>query len=59
VLSGLSEDAELYQDANASLNALNSTLENLNKLVRQLSQKPNSLIFAPAPKKDPIPEARP
>jgi len=59
VLDGFSQDAELYQDANASLNSLDATLDNLNRLLRKLSDKPNALIFAPKPQADPIPEARP
>lgn len=58
VLDGFSQDAELYQDANASLTALNQALENINRLTRQLSERPNSLLFSPPPQEDPQPEAR-
>jgi paraquat-inducible protein B len=58
VLDGLSQDAELYQDANASLTSLDRTLENLNRLARKLSERPNSLLFSSPSEEDPVPEAR-
>jgi paraquat-inducible protein B len=58
VLDGFSQDAELYQDANASLTSLDRALENINRLTRQLSERPNSLLFSSPPQEDPEPEAR-
>jgi len=58
VLDGFSQDAELYQDLNSSLSTLDETLDNLNRLARELADKPSSIIFAPKPKVDPIPEGR-
>jgi paraquat-inducible protein B len=57
VLDGFSQDAQLYQDANSSLSSLDRTLENLNRLTRQLSERPNSVLFSSPTKEDPVPEA--
>ncbi len=57
VLDGFSENAEPYQNLNASLKSLDATLANLRSLTRQLSEKPNSMIFPTRPEKDPIPGA--
>jgi paraquat-inducible protein B len=57
VLDGLSADAEPYQNLNASLKSIDATLDNLRSLTRQLSEKPNAMIFPARPEKDPIPEA--
>jgi len=58
VLDGLSQDAELYQDVNASLTSLDRVLDNINRLARQLSERPNSVLFSSPPQEDPVPEAR-
>ena len=58
VLDGLSQDSELYSEINASLASLERTLEKLNQLARKLSDRPNAVLFAPAPRADPTPEAR-
>jgi paraquat-inducible protein B len=59
VLDGFSQDAELYQDLNSSLSSLDQTLESLNRLAKELADKPSSVIFSAPRKDDPIPEARP
>lgn len=58
-MSGLSPDSKMYQGLGASVNSLNRTLENLDALMRKLSDKPSALIFPTSPEMDPIPEARP
>ncbi|MEH6466737.1 MAG: intermembrane transport protein PqiB [Porticoccus sp.] len=59
VLTGIAPDSEMYQGLGASVNSLNGTLENLDALIRKLSDKPSALIFPSSPEMDPIPEARP
>jgi len=59
VLDGFSQDAELYQDLNSSLSSLDQTLESLNRLAKELADKPSSVIFSSPRKDDPTPEARP
>jgi paraquat-inducible protein B len=59
VLDGFSQDAELYQDVNASLTSLDRALDSINRLARQLAERPNSVLFSPPPQEDPVPEARP
>ncbi|MEH6529645.1 MAG: intermembrane transport protein PqiB [Porticoccus sp.] len=58
-LTGIAPDSEMYQGLGASVNSLNGTLENLDALIRKLSDKPSALIFPSSPEMDPIPEARP
>ncbi len=57
-LDGYSQDGALYQNLRASAASLEATLSNLDELSRQLADKPNSLLFAPAKLEDPIPEAK-
>ena len=57
-LDGLSSDSVISQRLGASANLLNETLENIKALTRQLSIKPNSIIFPSTPESDPIPEAK-
>lgn len=56
-LAGLSPDSPGGQALNNSLYQLNKTLQNLEKLTRTLSEKPNSLVFPADTPADPIPEA--
>ena len=58
VLDGFSEDSSLYHDLDASMIKLQRVLENLDRLTRKLSDKPNSLLIAPPAEQDPIPESR-
>jgi paraquat-inducible protein B len=58
VLDGLSQDSLFYQDLASGIDSLNKTLQNLDRLSRDLADRPNSLIFAPAAEDDPVPEAR-
>ena len=57
VLDGLSQDAEIYQDLSSSLSSLDRTLESLNRLARELADRPSSVLFPPPPREDPVPEA--
>ena len=57
-LAGFSPDSKMYQGLGSSVNTLNGTLENLDGLIRQLSIRPNALLFPASPELDPIPEAR-
>ncbi|MDX2350392.1 MAG: intermembrane transport protein PqiB [Porticoccus sp.] len=59
VLTGITPDSEMYQGLGSTINSLNGSLENLDALIRKVSDKPNSLIFSSSPEMDPIPEARP
>ncbi|MEH6616510.1 MAG: intermembrane transport protein PqiB [Porticoccus sp.] len=58
-LTGIAPDSEMYQGLGATITSLNGSLENLDALIRKVSDKPNSLIFPSSPEMDPIPEARP
>jgi len=57
VLAGFSQDSKVQQGLGASVNTLSATLQNLEVLIRQLSIKPNSIIFPVSPESDPVPEA--
>ena len=59
VLDGFSQDAELYQSLNSSMESLSITLDNINRLSRELRDKPNSLLFPVKHEPDPMPETRP
>jgi paraquat-inducible protein B len=59
VLDGFSQDAELYQSLNSSMESLSVTLDNISRLSRELRDKPNSVLFPVKHEPDPIPEARP
>ena len=59
VLDGFSQDAELYQSLNSSMESLSITLDNINQLSRELRDKPNSLLFPVKHEPDPMPETRP
>ncbi len=51
------ESKAMYQSLGSSVNSLNSTLENLDELIRKLSIRPSSLLFPYEPELDPIPKA--
>lgn len=59
LLSGYAPESEMGQSLGSSVSTLNATLASLDTLIRQLSIKPNSIIFPVAPESDPIPEAHP
>jgi len=57
VLAGFSQDSQVQQGLGASVNTLSTTLQSLDVLIRQLSIKPNSIIFPVSHEADPVPEA--
>ncbi len=57
VLNGLSPNSKMAQSLGSSIGTLNATLASLDTLIRQLSIKPNSIIFPVTPEPDLIPEA--
>ena len=57
VLGGFSQDSAMYQELASTIESLNRTLQNLDRLSRGLADRPNSVIFAPPAEDDPIPEA--
>lgn len=59
VLKGYSQDAELYQELNSGIRSLNSTLENVDRLTRTLSDQPSSILFPTPVNSDIIPKAAP
>ncbi|MAZ90022.1 MAG: hypothetical protein CL693_20495 [Cellvibrionaceae bacterium] len=59
VLKGYSQDAELYQELNSSIRSLNSTLENVDRLTRTLSDQPSSILFSTPVNPDIVPKAAP
>ena len=58
-LDSFSPDSENAERLNQSLGDLNQTLRNLEAITRTLSQKPNSIIFAPPVTNDPVPQRKP
>ena len=56
-MSGFSEDAALYQSLDDSAQELGDTLENLNRLLQELADKPNAVVFPVTQQADVIPEA--
>ena len=58
VLSGFSPNSPMVQSVGSSVSTLNATLASLETLIRQLSIKPNAIIFPVSPESDPIPEAQ-
>jgi paraquat-inducible protein B len=59
VLTGLSPNAKMVQSLGSSINTLNTALNSLDTLIRQLSIKPNAILFPVSPEPDPLPEAHP
>jgi paraquat-inducible protein B len=57
VLAAFGADSDVYTNLNASLANLDRTLENLNQLTRELSERPSSVLLGPAHVPDPVPEA--
>ncbi len=57
VLSGFSQDSAMYQELASTIESLNRTLQNLDRLSRELADRPNAVIFSPPAEEDPIPEA--
>ena len=57
VLNGLSPNSKMAQSLGSSVSILNATLISLDTLIRQLSIKPNAIIFPVSPEPDLIPEA--
>ena len=57
VLSGLSPNSKMAQSLGSSIGTLNGTLMSLDTLIRQLSIKPNAILFPVSPEPDLIPEA--
>ncbi len=57
VLNGLSPNSKMAQSLGSSIGTLNATLASLDTLIRQLSIKPNAIIFPVSPEPDLIPEA--
>ncbi len=57
VLDGLSPNSKMAQSLGSSVGILNATLVSLDSLIRQLSIKPNAIIFPVSPEPDLIPEA--
>ena len=55
VLDGFAQDGAVYQDLSSSLSSLDQTLQNLERLSRELADKPSSLLFSPAPAQDAAP----
>ena len=58
VLDGFSQDSDLYQNVGASMASLETSLANLDRLIRKLSDRPSSLLSSPPIVEDPIPEPR-
>ena len=58
VLNGLSPNSKMAQSLGSSVSTLNATLISLDALIRQLSIKPNAIIFPVSPEQDLIPEAQ-
>ncbi|RLA39007.1 MAG: paraquat-inducible protein B [Gammaproteobacteria bacterium] len=58
VLNGLSPNSKMAQSLGSSVSTLNATLISLDALIRQLSIKPNAIIFPVSPEPDLIPEAQ-
>jgi paraquat-inducible protein B len=57
VLNGLSPNSKMAQSLGSSVSTLNGTLLSLDTLLRQLSIKPNAILFPVSPEPDLIPEA--
>ncbi|MBL4782351.1 MAG: intermembrane transport protein PqiB [Porticoccaceae bacterium] len=57
VLKGLSPNSKMAQSLGSSVGTLNATLISLDALIRQLSLKPNAILFPVSPEPDLIPEA--
>lgn len=57
VLTGLSPNSKMAQSLGSSIGTLNATLVSLDTLIRQLSIKPNAIIFPVSGEPDLIPEA--
>lgn len=57
VLSGLSAESPLYQDAEDSLAKLYDVLYHIDQLARTVKDQPNSLLFNPKLPADPVPGA--
>lgn len=58
VLNGLTPNSKMAQSLGSSVSTLNATLISLDALIRQLSIKPNAIIFPVSPEPDLIPEAQ-
>lgn len=57
-LNGLQPDSSLYQSLEQSLSELQSTLKEIQPLVREISNKPSSLIFSDPDKPDSEPKGK-
>ncbi|OUS10395.1 hypothetical protein A9Q89_11260 [Gammaproteobacteria bacterium 53_120_T64] len=57
VLKGLAPNSTMAQSLGSSVGTLNATLISLDALIRQLSIKPNAILFPVSPQPDLIPEA--
>ena len=56
-LAGLSPESNMYQNLESSMSTLSTTLDNLDTLLRELSDKPNALVLPSTHKPDLIPKA--
>lgn len=56
-LEAYQRGAPVYRNLNMALERLNGILDNLAPVAQTLRNKPNALIFGPAPGPDPIPKA--
>ena len=54
-LNGYSPDSQAYQDLQSTMSQLNQTLYQLTPLIKQLNQKPNSMVFGKSNQPDPVP----
>lgn len=54
-LNGYSPDSQAYQDLQSTMSQLNQTLDQLTPLIKQLNQKPNSVVFGKSNQADPVP----
>lgn len=56
-LKGLQPESEVYESMNATMNELQETLQSVKPLLKELSEKPSSLIFSRAHGADKEPKA--